>query len=748
MRFRSLLPLLLTGLLCVSARAEQEKAKDASADITCRFVPQIQLTDGKPAAKEVAQELAGLGKDISIKPVSPTSLFACANNNSIDQVVAAIKEIAGIKEAPASDLPESHDARLYFNRHAPDLADAISKLYPNLGVKALGPDLLVFQTKDPADGKNIHELKRWIALLDSPRPEITINAWSVQVSAPSDEAVQQVSRAIRTVTAFYNEQLHKSLQRGWVYLNSIRENENFPDTYFGNYVLGTYEADPKTYEKVSARSDRWCGEPFYCLGYGPTFNGLMQPTLSNFIGVLTAAKDHNTGRHFIDCMEARTSCSVAGDDGAPQIEFARNTSASETHQTCEEQDEAEYLGERNRYQNAPTAIPGRGAPLFYCFRKELQESLTFPVRLSLLRTAMADFLFQYKFSLQYPRQFEPFEYTSSAQVLDAQLHPLLTAFNRDMVAYLQNLQSEPLLNPKDNKAIKDIKFSSNGIVTLRTISGTDSEVDSAAQNAFRETPPPLAQDFLKNFSDAEKNLPSLVSANLAPHAAVALTAFLKSGQGSTVNLGRALNLKITPTSLGGASSAELKVHLEAKDNGKPQRIKPDGTAQDDTTDRVANHTVDTNIRVDSLGLWEISTLSEELSRGRESIPLLPPFLELPYIRSFLQYKPKPSAMRHRSFVIISATILPTAADLLNGMRFEHDRLEAHAVTNATNSQQESTARDLRAIHKVILSCIAQEANRNFPAKDLTGDCNHPHSIVKQTPADTKQAAASRTERPQ
>jgi hypothetical protein len=69
------------------------------------------------------------------------------------------------------------------------------------------------------------------------------------------------------------------------------------------------------------------------------------------------------------------------------------------------------------------------------------------------------------------------------------------------------------------------------------------------------------------------------------------------------------------------------------------------------------------VRVKSLRLFELSAFSAELRRGGESIPLIPPFIELPVIGSFARLPVKPGTVYHRSFAIISAVVLPTAADL-------------------------------------------------------------------------------------
>jgi hypothetical protein len=290
--------------------------------------------------------------------------------------------------------------------------------------------------------------------------------------------------------------------------------------------------------------------------------------------------------------------------------------------------------------------------------------------------------------------------TITPAALDGQFDPLLVAFNRDVAVFLRHLQEEV---EKNQSRIKSVHLASNGIITLRTISGTDSEVATVTQNSFKNTPPPLVQDFLKQFSDADKNVPDLLKANLAPHAAAALVAFLNSGQSSTVTLGRDMNLKISPVSLQGAGAAELKIHLESKDDGAPQLVAPDGTAKNDTTDRIAQHTVDTNIRVDSLKIFEVSSFSAALSKGREPIPILPPFVELPYIGSFLKLHLSPSTVYHRSFAIVSAVMVPTAADLLSGTRFHRDSDEFGRPLARLDPA-------IREYHRMKLSCIVAEAN--------------------------------------
>ena len=356
----------------------------------------------------------------------------------------------------------------------------------------------------------------------------------------------------------------------------------------------------------------------------------------------------------------------------------------------------------------PDGQPAIPTPAFHCLRQQLHDSLS-PKRKALLRRAIADFLFQYKISMQYPHDLSPYDFSTSAQALDNQFDPLLVAFNRDIAAYLRHLQRRVAERTKGSA----VTLSSYGIVTARTISGVESELDSTTQNSFKNTPPPLVQDFVAQLGKAEAagGTTDLMKANLPAHAATALAAFLNSGQSSTVTIGRALNLKITPVSLQGASSAELKLHLESKDDGTPQVVAPDGTAKNDTTDRVSSQTVDTSIRVESLKLFEVSSFSAGMSHGRDPIPLLPPLVRLPYIGSFLQLNRSPASSYHQTFAIVSAVVVPTASDMLNGLRFLTDN-DPHGVPY---NEPPVSAEDIRYFHQKELACIVAEAN---PADEI------------------------------
>jgi hypothetical protein len=659
----------------------------------------LTLTGDANNAEVIASKLDAVTGSITVRAVDQKTLLVCADPATTNELRIAVQQLSAKSQSAPSET-DNHSIRLFFNRDAGSIAKALDSVYKDVTVQPVGSDTLVFRTTDPKQEENIRELKRWVALLDVPRPELTLNVWSVQLSSKNLQDLNEESSRVRAVVSRHNQQLHDSLERSWRYLTAARNAQGFYDTYFSDYIGRRQQESETSSHRPSELDLPACDKDQYCLGFGEAFRPL-RPALTHMLGVLAAAANPSVADQFVDCLEGAAGCQVLERTierrsavSVTQAEHANRDRRADASNDCEARDQDALIGDSD------------SGPSFTCFRLQLRESLA-PERKALLRAALADFLFQYKFATEHPHNFDVYDYSTSAQSLDAQFDPLLVAFNRDVAVFMKHLQQEI---ERSQSRLKSVGFASSGTVTVRTISGTDSEFDTTTQNAFKTTPPPLAQDFFKNLGDAEKNDPALLKANLSTHAAEALTAFLNSGKSATVSIGRALNLKMSPVSLPGASAAELKIHLESKDDGAPQSIAPDGSTKADTTDRVSQQTIDTNVRVDSLKLFDVSSFSAALSRGREPIPLLPPFVDLPYIGSLVHWKPRPSTVYHRTFAIVSAVVVPTAADMLSGLRFKWN-------TSNTDLQQ------VRTFHERKLACIVSQTNLREATSDSAGaDC--------------------------
>jgi hypothetical protein len=622
-----------------------------------------------------ATALKGAIDKVTVTALDDDNLLICGETSGaklVDDVIDTMDRTASKKIV--TDPPgESHTIRLFFNRRATDIAKAVT-VTTGVAASAVGEDLIVFNTENRADDAKIKDTKRWIATLDVPLPEVALNAWSFQISSGDKDLIAGESAEMRRRTEKFNHELQEGLDAAWKCADDARMDPAFSDLVFVSYILWRYDANKTGW--LNPATDEWCGGAGqYCLGFIEAFprNRPMQPSLSNLIGVLAAAK-----------LSSKDSTKVA----------SAITAALEGR-VCTA---AELL------PSAPASSADRtGRKLeFSTFEKQLAESLD-GKRLALLRTAIADFFYQYKRSVFYPHDISPYDFAASLQALNRQLDPILVAFNQDVARALSLIETDVADFMKNEKVHgRNVDFQSSGVVSLRTISGTASEADVKTQNVFTETAPPLVQDFLKNLST--QTAPSTVlTENLATRGAMALTAFLNSGASTRVSIGREMDFKVTPHSLPGASATELEITLSSKDSGSPSLIKPDDSSSAaDTTSRIAGDMVQTNVRVDSLKVFEISSFSGSLSRGKKPIPLLPPFVELPVIGSFIKYKPRPSTVYHRSFAIVSATIVPTATDMLLSLRFHRD-LDANGKALTASPVQAAE------FHRLMLDCISQEA---------------------------------------
>ncbi len=423
-----------------------------------------------------------------------------------------------------------------------------------------------------------------------------------------------------------------------------------------------------------------------------------------------------------------------------------NWPVPKNNKQLKEQDQAHRVDDcetRDRLALAEQVIDERTETLqLQCFAEQTQRSFAgdpdhhFATRVGLLRAAIADFLFNYKMAQQYPHDFITYDLNQSAQELNAEFNPLILAFNRDVAAFTQHLQTE--INCRRNELevggwIGEDRntFLNDGAITVRGISGVESIVDTLTQNFFDATQPPSITDLVKSVGDAEKNIPDVLKANLTSHEAAVIVGALNSVKPAEAKIGRQLKLDITPHALAGASSAELEVQLSNQESADPTRFTADGSKEDNLS-RVARHNTTTRVRVESLKLFEVSSFSAMLQRPRSRIPIVPPLFEVPYFGSFLGLPRTGAKEYHRSTAIVSAIIVPTAADLAYGIDFSGDRIcfgetepptREYGDPNSPHCYRAKSFADLQGLpfrnyHKAMVQCLATGGYSRYPATNL------------------------------
>jgi hypothetical protein len=154
------------------------------------------------------------------------------------------------------------------------------------------------------------------------------------------------------------------------------------------------------------------------------------------------------------------------------------------------------------------------------------------------------------------------------------------------------------------------------------------------------------------------------AAPAASAAAASLAGALANYQTTFAQIGTSLQFSAIPRSLSTASSAEIAVTLNADESaGGPTYT---GGGQNDPSINTSR------VRVDSVKLFEISSFSAIVERSKRRFPLLPPFVEIPYIGTLVGYPLSAAKEFHSSTAILSAVGVPTSADIAFGLRFVFD----------------------------------------------------------------------------
>lgn len=652
-------------------------------------------------------------------------------------------------------------------------------------------DTIVYSNDDGSD-RGIFERSRLMAVLDLPRPEVLLNLWSLQASSRDYHVTNAEAEAVHVAVANHNQVLQDAIDDGWSFLSHqmqyTTQQSGFFNREFYNYIVQKFALNPnfaseapEDFKRIEdiRRSWGWCDPNTYCLGFTHAFEPL-RPTFTNILlSIIAANQPAQVAQETIQHMEgdcppdssqpvanpcpANPLPPLAANADEWQVSRFRQCVSDRTGdiQTAKAENGVGDCELDDRLTLANQLLASRPERLqLNCFRKQAQTSFQgFPkdladlpnadrpqtTRVGLLRAAVADFLFNYKWSIQYPHDFIPYDLSQSAQELNAELNPLILAFNRDVAAFTESLQNE--MECKYNSTPHpswfhkgDETFLNDGMIAVRGISGVESIVDTITQSYFDSTKPPNLTDLVKSVSDAEKNIPGVLKTNLTANEAALLLGALNSVQPTQARIGRQLKLDITPHALAGASSAELDVKLTAEEAGSPT-LYTSGKSSDDTLSRVATHDTTTKVRVESLKLFEVSAFSAMLQRPRSKFPLLPPFFEVPYFGSFISFPIPGARIYHRSTAIVSAVIVPTAADLAYGIDFTDDRV-CRPPVDSTSGEAPPTLSNpwyrficevarspsafdpwpLRGFNKAMVQCLATEQRipeTGTQATDLT-----------------------------
>jgi hypothetical protein len=586
------------------------------------------------------------------------------------------------------------------------------------------PDLLVFSDSNPGDDAQIEERNRVLAQLDLPRPEMILSAWVTQNSSASPEAMGAFSNLVKSMVADYDQEFEYLVLRGWESVKTQIAQGYYFNEPFRSYIEDRFVADTfqPRYEGSSIQnlsqafldqSQAKLADPIgkkrpdlgicesnrYCLGYYDLFRPL-KPALTDLLLTIIAAQTPNVvADNAIAYVEGpappaadeRVCDAAGGEVGRRCRAIWRNlikyASPAPAPLNCADRDFRGILG----------SLLNTGEPRVHlkCFKQQADLLLAAtsssdnvaPYAVGLMRSAIADFLFNYKVSQQYPHEFAFYDLSHSADALNNALSPLIDAFNRDLSSYQLFVRADMQYRVEQLNSLTDGRccvkrlfgldkpsFFNDGLVTVRTISGQPTSVSTTSQSYLNGSTAPELSALLSSLAGVSAPAAATTSTPVPPLGNFGrVAAALANYQTTFAQIGRQLSFAATPRSLNTASSAEIAVTLNADESaGGP--LYTGGGANDPAfnTSRVANHDTTTRVRVDSIKLFEVSSFSAIVERSRSRFPLLPPFVEIPYIGTFAGIPLGAAKEFHSSTAIVSAYVVPTAADIAYGLRFVFD----------------------------------------------------------------------------
>jgi hypothetical protein len=624
------------------------------------------------------------------------------------------------------------------------------------------PDLLLYSDTNPGDDAQIEERNRIIAQLDLPRPEMVLSAWVTQNSSASPEAMGSFTNLVKGMVADYDQEFMHVILRGW---RSIKEQIATTDYFneaFRSYIEDRFVADTKTTLPLGSDAQalsqafldhsqanlvdppdpnsratlKICKRDHYCLGYNELFHPV-KPALTDLLLTIIAAQEPvAVADRAVEAIEGERHFEMRTDDDCDAVvsrividnaggKERRDEARSDIKKRCR----AIWHYLDLDHVSPPPAPPdctkrdflrildsllNDAEPRVHlqCFKEKadqllLTDSGASPYGAGLIRAAVADFLFNYKMSQQYPHEFASYDLSHSADALNDALSPFIDAFNRDLWSYQLFVRADMQYRVERLNSMTDRRccakrlfgldkpsFFNDGVVTVRTISGQPTSVSVTSQSYLNASSAPQLSAVLSSLagsggsgggSGSNSSTTTTTTGGgtgkssggggANPVALGEIAGVLSNYQTTYAQIGRALSFTATPRSLSTASSAEIAVTLNADESAGGPVYAGAGSGDPSTkTSRVAAHDTTTRVRVDSIKLFEVSSFSAVVQRSHSRFPLLPPFVEIPYIGTFAGVPLGSAKEFHSSTAIISANVVPTASDIAYGLRFVFDLL--------------------------------------------------------------------------
>ena len=631
---RSLVLFLVVALIGSNWPLAQDADKNARSETTARTnrTYEFQIENGTAnRIKEIVSDLID-GVQISViddnLKVTVHNDFPKQVDEDIRNLILAFYKILGRPPYPLmySNLGVSSRVIRVYHVPAELISKALDQSVIGVTVKPVGTDSLIIFAGGVSQGANVDEMRRRVALLDSPPSKMSLQIWAFQMSNKHNENVKQASDTLSEIFYDFDDQIRRSFDAAWDYIVTV----------FGGHGKHNNILDNNLYHYLTYGVDCDLGKA-YCLGYLVSENSY--PSMAKILVALALTKEPRTHvDKLISAMEKLCD---------PSQQSINDQTCESPDITSESRMPNELSNDKNRW--------GMG-PRFSNFKRALYR-LYKDTRHRLVQAAVADFLFYYKWSVVNPHDFDSYGFSRSADHLNSLFAPVFEEFMRDLREHVNTFTEHPEWSkvteglPEDRGL--DTGLRTSGVIRVSALSGTQATVGAQGASYFDVTQSSdLAMPMSKGGIQVLERLVAAMSV-----------------KPKVVEIMRGMRLTVRPMALADGSSADLDMDIQFGDSGTKDNL--------DVLDRVVTHTVNTKVRVEALRLFEVSTFLNRVTRPISDRPKGPVgrfwhaiFGGIPGLNRFFLTRSGSESVLHRSLVMVQAVIVPTALDLAWSLQFD------------------------------------------------------------------------------
>ncbi len=552
----------------------------------------------------------------------------------------------------ADDSPVCETVRLHYMRDI----DALQMLLESIK-EGVAPDVSVAATASPAPlmvlagpRSQVDDLKRVIAAIDVPQPQVRLALWAFQISGDDAEAVagraqeaQKLAKTVGDLMRGYLRQLEAcaraSQQRNQEAAEQAQQQATPSKMSFQIQwdVVGLGDLLPKQGTILITPSARGAHplsltETLATLLMMPPAEGLTwRQTVEQQLGQALA--------HWLDDLSRQDPAALA--IWQSLVDTASTVPASELSGLLSNTIMPPQEGAQDSQEASISALlPGT-----------LLHTFDDAAYLELAQQTIGNFLLDSRTQAGDWRALPPDRLSRRAADVDV----VLQAGERALAADLKALFLDPLLNQLGTivGSSGQSGLASTSSTSIVVLGGTRATVTGSAKSYFELSAPPKEEQ------------PVAVGQGEVPVVALATMAgSLQAGSTPQVwgSMTEGTELTFIPHILPGGAAAELQVAVKVAHNDAKVTVEGEEYPTEAPLSRVAEHTASTSVYVNALDLFSLSSMMLRTTqpRAKSSVPVLG---QLPLLGQMFRFGRSPLIVHHESVILVYSTILPTGQDL-------------------------------------------------------------------------------------